>query len=563
MKALPIRAVTAILVIAVTFVVFLPALRDGFVNWDDNINLTNNPGFRGLDWTHLKWMWTNRTLEHYVPLAWMSFAVDYAVWGRDAAGYHFTNILLHALNAGLFFCFAWELLALCVPRDTSRTALLSGTAFSALLFSLHPLRVESVAWVTERRDVLSGLFYFLALLAYLRAVRTEAHQPIRWRYYWVCFALFVMSLLSKEITVTLPAILLILDVYPLRRLPGKPGAWFGPAARPVLIEKIPFFAVSLIASVLTLYYARLHHLGEPLAVLGILPRIAITFYGMAFYLLKTLVPVHLSVFYPLSAYETDFSTAPVLISSIVVLSITIALIIVRRRVPGLLAAWAVFAVVLLPVGGIFHNGGQVAADRYTYLSCLGWALAAGVGFVYGWRMVRSIGGRALLAGIALILVTALAWLTKTQIRVWRDSYALWTQAISVEPSAVAYTHLGLALLNDGDAVGAMDAYRKAVALKPNYATAHNNLGGTLLEQGRLEEAAREFRLAAKLMPNMAAAHDGLGRALAMQGKLDEAIVEFQQALQIDPQDQNSRLGLQRALELKQRQVRGSSQEAPR
>jgi len=545
----------AVAVSLISLVVFLPALRNGFVSWDDGLNLVENPYFRGFGWPQLKWMWTNHLMEHYVPLTWMSFGLDYVLWKQHGFGYHLTNILLHSVNAGLFSGLALALLKLSRPEHSDRnqqTSLICGAAFAALFFALHPLRVESVAWVTERRDVLSGCFYLLALLAYLRRFPSEPSRPVRREYYWWCLALFVASVLSKEIVVTLPITLLILDVYPLRRLGGAPGRWFGSAARWVWIEKLPFFAVSLADGSMTMYVAVKHHLTDSIQTMGWIPRFAITVYGMAFYLLKTIAPVHLSALYPLTRYKTDTAAAPFLLSAGAVLAITLAAVALRRRFPGLLAVWAVYTATLLPVGGVFHNGNQITADRYTYLSCLGWALLAGAAMAACWRTTfRSPAWRILLSGFSVLLLVALGWQTRAQVRVWHDSETLWRQVVAVEPSPLAFTNLGAAYLTEGDSLGAVDVYRRAVAMDPTYALAHNNLGGAFVDLRRFDDAIREFQIALKLVPDLPTAYIGIGNALRLEGKLDEAIWNYRRALQISPDNPGARHNLEQTLALKQ------------
>src|SRR5712692_2885137 len=224
-----------VLIALVTFAAFLPTLHNQFVNWDDAKNFLDNPHYRGLGWTHLRWMWTTFHMGHYIPLTWMTFGVDYLLWGLKPFGYHLTSLLLHAANAAVFYFAALRLLKLALPgpaeRNQAGLALSAGVA--ALLFALHPLRVESVAWATERRDVLSGLFYLLTLLAYLRACE-RGERGRGW--HWVAVGLFACALLSKSMAVSLPVGLLILDLYPLRRLGGAMGWWSAPARR-VYLEK--------------------------------------------------------------------------------------------------------------------------------------------------------------------------------------------------------------------------------------------------------------------------------------------------------------------------------------
>ena len=542
----------AVALVIITFVAFLPALKNGFVSWDDGTNLVDNPYFRGFTWPHLKWMWTNHLLSHYVPLMWMSFGLDYIIWGRGAFGYHLTNVVLHALNSGLFF-----LLSLALMRRAglqralpSRGALLAGAAFAALFFSLHPLRVESVAWVTERRDVLSGFFCLLSLLAYLRASGTDAAQSTQWKWYALCFGCFVLTVLSKEIGVVLPAILLLLDVYPLQRIGGGPGRWFGPAVRSVWLEKLPFLAVALADAAMTLQVGVQHRLLASVHTLGWGSRFAISVYATAFYLWKTLVPTKLSPLYPLAPQNMSLSPQ-IVVSAAAVLLIIVACIIVWRKLPALPIVFLSYVLALVPVSGMFQAGAQVAADRYTYLSCMGWAVLAGWCFARCWRALDTFLGRAFLATLGSAILLALSWLTHDQISVWRDSDALWTRAVAVQPSVVACNNLASSLFTEGDILGAMDLYRQSLTIEPRNPVAHAGLGGTFLDLHRWDEAVREFRLAVELAPSLAEAHSSLGHALAMQGHLDDAIDQFQQALNLKPDNEGFRKNLERAIAMKQ------------
>ncbi|MGH7560747.1 MAG: hypothetical protein ACRENB_06990, partial [Gemmatimonadales bacterium] len=275
------------LVIAlVTVVAFLPALQNGFVNWDDLENFLDNPRFRGLGADELGWMWTTTHLGHYVPLTWMTLGLDYLLWGLNPTGYHLTSLLLHAANAVLLYFVARRILG---SSSTGPIAL--AAAFTALLFSLHPLRVESVAWATERRDVLSGFFSLLSVLCYLRR-HDASDERSRRRWYALALVAALAALLSKAVAATLPAVLLLLDVYPLRRLGGSAG-WWTPAARRVFAEKLPFLLIAAAASIL----AR--------SALGQIPqleapgKIAVSAWSFGFYLWKTLVPLRLSPLYPM------------------------------------------------------------------------------------------------------------------------------------------------------------------------------------------------------------------------------------------------------------------------
>jgi len=540
----------------ISFSAFLRTLRNGFVpSWDDGRNLIDNPNFRGLAWPQLRWMWTNHLMDHYVPLAWTTFGVDYTMWKLNPFGYHLTNIVFHALNAGLFFFLTLAVLRLSLPKELChKGSLIAGSAFSALVFALHPLRVESVAWATERRDVLCGFFYLLALLAYLRPYSAPGTKPSVKADYWVSFGFFVAAVLSKEMAVTLPVILLILDVYPLRRLSLAPGGLA--QSKRVLLEKVPFFAVSLADGAMTFYVAMKSHLPDPLSALGWIPRFGITIYGMSFYILKTLSPVRLSPLYPVTGYKIDPRGWPFLISLACVLGVSAAAWILRRRVPGLLAVWLAYTVILLPVGGLVHNGSQIAADRYTYLSCLGWAILAGAAIVWflqpGVRFAAAVG----LAALAAVVLGALAWQTQSQIAIWRDPETLWDRAVRINPdSPAALGNLGTELYHSGDLLGAEDCYRRAIAIAPAFVKAHGDLASILLHERRVDEAIREYQIIQQLVPASPEAYTGMGNALLMGRQINAAIAQYRRALQLQPGYEVARDNLRTAIALSQQSPR--------
>src|SRR5437867_2718999 len=282
-----------VLIALITFAAFLPALQNQFVNWDDKDNFLDNPHYRGLGWTHLRWMWTTH-LGHYIPLTWMTLGLDYLLWGMNPVGYHLTSLLLHAANAVVFFFLVRRLLARALPSPSERGhALAVSAGVAALVFAIHPLRVESVAWVTERRDVLSGLLYLLTILMYLWACEREERRR---RWYWGAVGLFAGALLSKAMAVNLPVVLLILDVYPLRRLGESIGWWSAPARR-VYVEKIPFVLLAAAASTIAVMAQLSISAAVSLARLSVPGRLAISAYGVSFYLWKLVVPVNLSPLY--------------------------------------------------------------------------------------------------------------------------------------------------------------------------------------------------------------------------------------------------------------------------
>jgi len=516
-----------VLIALVTFAAFLPTLHNQFVDWDDQKNFIENPHYRGLGWSQLRWMWTTSHMGPWIPLTWMTLGLDYLLWGLNPVGYHVTNLLLHAANAVILYFVALRILSLARPGlvDRGQANLALSAAFAALLFALHPVRVESVAWATERRDVLSGLFYLSAILVYLCACE-RGERSRGW--YWVTVGLFVCALLSKPMAVSLPVVLLVLDVYPLRRLGGSIGWWNAPA-RQVYLEKIPFALLALAASAIAfLALVQLKNLA-PLDELSMLGRLAVSAYGLSFYLWKTVMPVNLSPLYERPLTLNPWAM-PFILSYGVVVAITAIVLALRRRVPGLPTAWLAYVVMVLPVLGIFQNGPQIAADRYTYLAGLAWAILAGASLLSCWRATRF-----LVAAPALGVLLGLGVLTWNQVQVWHDRERLWTHALALDPqSSIAGHNLGIVRADQGKLAEAIEHYRRALQIRPEYASAHNNWGAALAQQGKLAEASEHFRQALRIEPTFANAHYALGMALAHEGKLAEASDHYRQALQIKP-----------------------------
>ncbi|HLK21830.1 MAG TPA: tetratricopeptide repeat protein [Bryobacteraceae bacterium] len=517
-KPAPVYRSFPAIVALITFLVFLPALQNDWVNWDDTGNFLENSGYRGLGWTQIKWMWTTDLLRHYIPLSWMTLGLDYTIWGMNPLGYHLTNVMLHTANAVAFYFLAIAIFKIALGADAQSTIPL-GAFCAALAFSLHPLRVESVAWITERRDVLCGLFYLIAILYYIHAYAPGS--PHRRKYYWLSLASFALALLSKEIAVTLPALLLLLDVYPLRR-----------QLRQIWWNKIPFFALAAVL-LFRMFFVSNEILINAHDGAGAFVKSSACISNLAFYLWKTIVPASLSPVYA--------STSPLAIGAIVVLAITAAAVLLRPRFPALLAVWISYIVLLSPVLGFVATGPRLPNDRNTYLACLGWALVAGAASALWWNRATAV--RWLMPVTLLFLIV----FTEKQIRIWRDSDSLWTHALNVAPSFTAYNNMAEALVSRGDDLWAAEDFRKSIALNPNYSPAHVGLGGALLRLRRIDDAAREFQAALALGRDVAFAHNGLACALALQGKPDEAISHFQQAIRLRPDYVDARRNLAQVL----------------
>ena len=457
------------LVVTATAITFLPVLQNDFVNWDDINVLLTNPHYRGFGWANLRWMFTTTLMGHYVPLTWLSFAVNFTLGGLHPWGYHLGNLMLHAANAGVFYLVARRLLATGfaggipdadVAARTNRLrepTLCAGAAFAALAFGLHPLRVESVAWATERRDVLCGLFYLLATLAYLRGV--DQGGPIRTRSFILSIGTFLLSLLAKAAAVPLPVVLLLLDVYPLRRV--RSVGW-----RRLVIEKVPYLLLAGAAGVAALIaQSEAQALADPRDH-GIATRLAVMSYGLVFYPWKFFWSANLSPFYALPA-TVDPLSARFLVPTIIVILVTALLVAMRRRAPAALAAWVYSALLVLPVSGAAQAGVHLVADRYSYLSGLGFALLAGAGLVWCLRESRRlqpllVGACIMVAALVLAGLGAAAW---RQSEIWHDTGSLWRHALSVDPdNARARFYLGYWLYVMDRPEDARVEYERALAL---------------------------------------------------------------------------------------------------
>ena len=546
----------------ITILVFWPTLDNQFVDWDDDRNLVNNSDFRGLGWSHLRWMFTNTLMGHWIPVTWISFGADYLLWGMNPFGYHLTNLLLHAASAAVFSFVALRLLP-APAGHVPHTAPLGALA-AALFFAIHPLRVESVAWVTERRDVLSGLWFLLTVLTYLRAAEASRARR-RW---WLAGSVgcYALAATSKSIVMTLPVILLILDVYPLRRLGARWSEWTASEGRRVLAEKIPYLVVAGGAAGMATYALR--SFGETLASPPpIASRVMMALYGLWFYVWKTFMPLAISPLYQLPT-PLDPAEPWMIASAAVVIALTGGLLVLRRRWPAGLAVWVSYGVLLAPVSGLVQSGPQLVAARYSYLACLGWALIVG-GAVN--VLVRRGAGRPPGAGWAraglvatVVCFLGLGVLSWRLAGIWHDSETLWSHVVSLDPaSSIGHHNLGFAYLNQSKLDAAEREVLTALRLDPEWELAQTTLAVILFRQGRFEQAGearahlgslllkhRKYGAAADLFrkevnarPGDAAAHNNLGVALLLLGDIGAAIEHFEQALRINPGHEKARRNL--------------------
>ncbi len=539
--------ICALLLIA-TLAIYSPVRQFEYVNFDDPDYTTANPHVRaGLTLEGMAWAFTSAYAANWIPITWLSLMFDFQMFGPQSGPQHVVNVLLHALTTLLVFAF--------FQRATGAHW---RSAFVAFVFALHPLHVESVAWIAERKDVLSGLFWFLTLWLYVRFFE-------RWivaRYLLVLTA-FALGLMAKPILVTLPLVLILIDRWPLRR------AW----SLRLVTEKAPMFGLALASSIITFIVQQRGGSVISLEAIPAATRLANGFVSYLAYLVAMFWPARLAAFYP---YPSQLPWWQVTGAIVAIAAISGAAIQYRRRLPYLAAGWFWYLIMLVPVIGWVQIGEQARADRYTYIPLAGIAVIlawGGAELAFRWPKTR-------VAIIGLASAACLSWtiLTAQQIQSWRNSETLFRHALQVTTNNyVAFTNLGVALrtqgrvdeamrdftealgirphfvdarndlaealLVEGRAADAIPNLEDALRTKPDFADAHVNLGAAYEKLGRPADAAREYRAALALQPGSAVAHSGLGAALAEQGQGDEGIHELQQALSLDPDNAEAHFSL--------------------
>jgi tetratricopeptide (TPR) repeat protein len=567
-------ALLGCILVIVTGVLYWPAVQSRFVVIDDDLYILENPGVtRGVDFAGLKWAFTTKYAANWHPLTWLSHQLDYSLWGTFAGGHHLTSILIHALNTLLLFVVLKRLTGAIWP-----------SFMVAALFGWHPMHVESVAWIAERKDVLSTFFFLLTIGAYARYAEAKVqsprskvqspeasvqadsssiiHHPSSIPYYLLGLFFFALGLMSKPMLVSLPFVLLLLDYWPLRRFQlilDKPKNAEGEAAPNVdakeeigdslhrlpqfsaglrrflgstlFWEKLPFFGLAIAASAITL--AAQHAAGAVRSVeeVPVALRILNAFSAYGHYLAGSIWPMNLCVFYPLPSRPPVVSG---ITSAVVLMVLTWWSFRARKRQPWAAVGWLWFLGTLVPVIGFVQVGTQARADRYTYIPFIG--LFVMVTWIVDSIMKRRwqpAGGPLVLAITALCCCLGL---TRHQLAYWHDSVALCRQALAVtQDNAFAHNNLGVALAEEGKSDEATKHYAEAVRIKPNYTQARYNLGTQLAAAGKLEQASIQFTEALKLDPHSEILHNNLGVILAEQGQPDSAIEHFRRAIELNPQ----------------------------
>jgi Tfp pilus assembly protein PilF len=522
-------------VAAWTCVAFLPALWNGFVDWDDVRMFLENPHHRGSWAMRMRGAWAAHLLGEYMPVTWTTFALDRALWDLDARRYHLTSLGLHVATTLAVYAVTWRLLGTARGGRLDERGRAVAAAVAALAFGVHPLRAEPVGWLSARGTVLGGLLLVLAVLAYLAGWergRAEGRVPRRWLA--AVAGLFVASMLARATGLVLPALLLLIDVYPLRRIRAGPGGWGAPGTRRALAEKLGLSALGALAVPMG-FLARS---GRPLEFWRVeydpLVAGARGVYSGAFYVWKTLWPLGLGPIYVMPS-RADLLGGGVALAAATVGGITLVAIVARRRWPAALAAWIAYAIILAPVSGLVPFGRLLGVvDRYSYAAGIGWAIAAGSAVALMWEAWN--GGRLprwratlTAAAIATVLLgwSVLSW---RQVQVWRDSGRLWNHAVAVSPACVR-CHLNLASWLDADGQGteALAHYQQALALAPELVDVHTSLGLLLVRLGRPADAIPHYEQVLAHHPDGLPFRVNLVTALVKAGRLPEAVARLDEA----------------------------------
>ncbi len=503
-----------VLLAAATFAVFGRTVNFEFVNLDDGDYVFQNPNvIAGLTASGIAHAFTHGSLANWDPLTTLSHMLDCQLFGlKDPGGHHLTNVMLHAAAAVLLFLVLRQM-----------TGAMWRSALVAALFAIHPLRVESVAWVTERKDVLSGLFFMLTLAAYVRYARKPGAAA-----YLLVVGAFMLALMSKAMVVTLPFILLLLDWWPLNRFARRDGA---PGTARLLLEKAPLLVLSGAATAVSIMLQKQAHAVQSFDRLSLATRLGNALVSCGWYVGKMFWPSNLAVLYPYPMH--GLATGEVAAGALVVAGISAAAIWWRRERPYLLVGWLWFLVMLLPVIGLVQLGSQARADRYTYLPQIG--LYAALSWLLGSVALSRPRGRAITAGAAILALSALGVGAYVQTGYWQNSEKLWTHTLAcTSDNAVADYNYGTMLAESGKLDEAIAQFQKAVDLLPDHAAAWNNLGYAYMEKSRVADAVNSLQRALAVQPDFPDAHNNLGRAYAYVGRYRDAAAQYELAIKEQP-----------------------------
>lgn len=513
----------SIFLILITLAVFWQLPSHDFVNIDDSVYVTKNPYIKqGFTKNSIQWAFTSFHAEFWHPITWLSYMLDFELYGMNPGGYLLTNLLLHILSTMLLFIFL-----------RYSTDCLWRSALVAALFAIHPLHVESVAWIAERKDLLSTLFLMLTMLFYVRYVKYP-----HWQRYLAFSLFFIFGLMAKPMLVTLPFVLLLLDFWPLGRFELfckniSEKHLNRKIIYKAVLEKIPLLILSALFSFIALFAQKT---GQGLASLELFPfktRIANALISYAGYLWKTIFPFRLAVFYP---YEYQFHVWQIILSSFLLVSITLFAIYLTKNLPYLITGWLWYLGTLVPVIGIIKFGGAFAmADRYTYIPLIGIFIIIVWG---GHDIFQRSGFRkifvSLLTGLFLLILMITSWV---QASYWKNSITLFNHALHVtKNNFLAQKNLGTALIDQGRIDKAFPHFKEAIRISPKNPTAHLNIGTCYLFYGEFDKAIIYFEKALELNPNYQKARMNLNKALSAHKNTDLAISIIKKAIQLNEND---------------------------
>jgi tetratricopeptide (TPR) repeat protein len=532
----------SLFLIVATLVVFWPVRDAEFINFDDDHYVTENLQVKaGLTLKSVGWAFTTTHASNWHPLTWISHMLDFEFYGLSPGGHHITNVLFHIANTVLLF--------LVLTRMTKNTW---GSGFVAALFALHPFHVESVAWISERKDVLNTFFWMLTMWFYIHYVE----QPRFDRYLWV-FLSFGMGLLSKPMLVTLPFVLLLLDYWPLGRFRFRSSSDLqisqiqnsantthtNSVISGLVLEKVPLFILSVLSSIVTFIVQQKGGAVGTLEKYSLGDRMTNALASYVSYIEKMIWPHSFAIFYP---YPGRFPLWQIIGASLLLVGVSVLAACTLRRRLYLAVGWLWYLGTLVPVVGVVQVGNQSMADRYTYIPLIGLFLMIAWGvsdLLERWRYRRA--ALAVLGGVVLSIFIVL---TKLQVQHWKTSATLFEHALKVtEKNYVAHNNLALVLSRQGKIKEAMDHYTEALRIKPNYFISHYDLALLLAQQGKIADAIAHYKEVLRVRPDFPMAHIKLGNALARQGKIEEAIAHYNEAMRINPHDAEARYHMAVAL----------------
>jgi tetratricopeptide (TPR) repeat protein len=496
----------------ITFTTFLPSINNGFANIDDDSYVVNNVNIRDISFHNLEKVFTSKYVDNYQPLTMLTYMVEYQFFQLNPSIYHITNLLLHIINCLLIFALIYAL---------------SGQYFLslliALLFAVHPMRVESVAWIAERKDVLSSLFYFLSLLLYTQYLKKE-----KARFYYLCAFSLLCSLLSKPMAVSQPFVLLLIDYISNKKLNIK-----------MLLAKVPFFVIAALFASIALFTQKVSLPSLEYASLSTIQRICIPFYGLVFYVFKTIMPVNLCSYYPFPAASDSAMSFKLFASPFLVIGVFAAIYYFRAYSKRLVFGSLFFLITLLPVLQIVPIGEAIVAERYTYVPMIGiyFIFATFLTFLIEKKFSKNkIVKTGLIVGIGVSLLT-FACISRDRCSIWKDGFSLWNDVIAKYPVAIAYTGRGIAYTGKKDYGHAIEDFNRAIALHPSTAlssVAHNNRGSAFNNIGDYEHAIEDFDQAITLDSRNSDAFFNRGIAYYYKDNIDRAIEDYSQAIKLNP-----------------------------